>query len=125
MKTIIRFISKYILMALYIIVVLLYMSGMAITQMAIVLFCGVVVIDLVYSIAGGIGVAVERGRRKAKAKQNAQKAKDAGEAVAAAVKDTGIAIKGAAESTWDTIREKGESVGTAIRDKLTGGHETE
>ena len=125
MKTIIRFVAKYIVFALFIIVVLLYTSGMEITRQAIIMFGGVVIIDLLFSLVGGISLAIAKGQKKAKAKKNAKKAKEAGETVAAAVKDTGTVLKDAAESTWGAIKEKGESVSTVIKEKLNGGQSAE
>jgi len=124
MRAIIRNIAKYLLWALFIVVVMLYMRNFDILQQAIVLLGGIVVLDVVFAIAGFIQDSAEKHRKnkKKKEKKAAKKTKNADEkTVAEAVKETGNAIIGAAETTWGTIKEKGGEVGSAIKEKLAGG----
>ena len=122
MRAVMLHIFKYLLWALFIIAVLLYMSGYEIQDQAVILLGGVVAIDIVFAVAGLIykGVAKYRRSKKSKSKASGKKSKTAGEGVVGTVKETGAALKDAAESTWDAIKEKSGEVSTAIREKLSG-----
>ncbi len=137
MRSILLHIFKYLLWALLIIAVLLYMTGYDIQQQAPVLLGGIVVIDIVFWVTELVYKVIAKKRRKKNAKavsDAAQKAKSAGEAMAESVKGTGVAIaesvKGtgsaiadAAGNTWGALKEKGSEMTAAIKGKLSGSEE--
>lgn len=130
MRSIMLHIFKYLMWALLIIAVLLYMEGYDIQQQAAVLLTGVVAIDVVFAVAELIYRIIAKHRKKKNAKVKsaakpaakpaAKKSRSAGESVKEAVKETGTAIMDAAGGTWDAIKEKSSEVGIVIREKLSG-----